>query len=170
MTSVAQRTRTRRTRAEILRAASIGRREDGKKRRVRNAAEAALPPCKQSALYRLQGALSRQQYEAGCRLRDDYLDHLDAKSGGIPSDGTTGGTDGIPHERLGRQADAWHRYCTAANAVDVTLRSCLIAVCAGDRHPADLARRMQVVTEAAIMLTLRRGLDSLARHYGRTGR
>jgi hypothetical protein len=169
MTSVAQRTTRRRTRAEILRAASIGRREDGKKRRIRNAAEAALPPCKQSALYRLQGALSRQQYDAGVRFRDDWLAHLDAKAGGIPSD-VHGSGDGIPTERLGRQAAAWHRYSTAANAVDAGLRSCIIAVCAGDRHPADLARRLQTVTEAAIMLTLRRGLDELDRFYRRRGR
>jgi hypothetical protein len=169
MTSVAQRTSRRRTRAEILRAASIGRRENGKKLRLRNAAEAALPPCKQSALYRLQGALSRQQYEAGCRLRDDWLDHLDAKAGGIPSD-VHGSGDGIPHERMLRQAAALGRYNAAANAVDAGLRSCIIAVCAGDRHPADLARRMQTVTEAAIMLTLRRGLDELDRFYRRVGR
>jgi hypothetical protein len=69
-----------------------------------------------------------------------------------------------------RQAAALGRYSTAANAVDAGLRSCIIAVCAGDRHPADLARRMQTVTEAAIMLTLRRGLDELDRFYRRAGR
>jgi hypothetical protein len=168
MTSVAQRTSRRRTRAEIARAAAIANRKEGAKRRVRNAEPAHLG--KQSALHRLQGALTRQQYEAGCHLRDDWLDHLDAKTGGIPSDGTTGGGSGIQHERLLWQGSSLHRYNAAAGAVDATHRSCVIAVCAGDRHPADLARRLGTITEAAIMLGLKRGLDQLCRHYGRVGR
>jgi hypothetical protein len=167
MTSVAQRTSRRRSRAEIARAAAIANRSEGAKRRVANAAP--QHPSKNSALYRLQGALSRQQYEAGCRLRDDWFDHLDAKCGGIRSD-FCGGDDGIPVERMRRQAAALHRYRAAAEAVDVTHRSCVIAVCAGDRFPADLARRLETITEAAIMLTLKRGLDELERHYRRMGR
>jgi hypothetical protein len=167
MTSVAQRISRRRSRAEIARAAAIANRAEGTKRRVRNAEPAHLG--KQSALYRLQGALSRQQYEAGCRLRDDWLDHMDTKVGGIRSD-FCGGDDGIPVERMHRQAAALHRYNAAAEAVDVTHRSCVIAICAGDRLPADLARRLETITEAAIMMRLKRGLDELERHYTRMGR
>jgi hypothetical protein len=167
MTSVAQRISRRRTRAEIARANAIANRESYHKRRT--AAAEAAAPAKNSALYRLQGALTRQQYEAGCRLRDDWLDHLDAKAGGIPSD-AHGGGGGIPHERMLRQGAALHRYNDAAEAVSREHRSCVIAVCAGDRLPADLARRLTTTTEAAIMLGLRRGLDMLCRHYGKAAR
>jgi hypothetical protein len=169
MTSVAQRTSRRRTRAEISRAAAIANRSEGAKRRVRNAEP--VHPSKNSALSRLQGALTRQQYEAGCRLRDDWLDHLDAKGARPQGEGyATGGGEGLPHERMHRQAQSLHRYNAAANAVDLTHRSCVIAVCAGDRYPADLARRLETITEAAIMLSLKRGLDQLCRHYTRMGR
>jgi tRNA(Met) C34 N-acetyltransferase TmcA len=171
MTSIAQRTRKRRSRAQGARANTrTNRPEDARlKQRLARAAENAVPG-KNSALHRLHNVLSREQYEAGCRLRDDWLDHLDAKSGGIPSDGSTGGSTGIPHERLLRQGAALARYNAAAGAVAKEYRSCVIAVCAGDRHPADLARRLETVTEAAIVLALRKGLDELWRHYQRTGR
>jgi hypothetical protein len=170
MTSVAQRTSRRRSRAEIARAAALANRSEGAKRRVANATP--QHPSKNSALYRLQGALSRQQYEAGCRLRDDWLDHLDVKAGGATgaARGELADGGGVPTDQLARQAQSLRNYNAAAGAVDVTHRSCVIAVCAGDRYPADLARRLETVTEAAIMLSLKRGLDELCRHYARMGR
>lgn len=174
MTSVAQRTRTRRTRAEIARAVALANRAEGAKRRARNTAEAAIVT-KQSALYRLQAALTRQQYEAGCRLRDDWLDHLDAKAGGVPSD-AHGSGDGIPHERMLRQGAALARYRAAAEALleaGVYPHNVTQMVCVKDSHPADMARRIPAtvgITEAAIMTALKQGLDALARFYGRLGR
>jgi hypothetical protein len=176
MTSVAQRIRSRRTRAEIARAAALANRAEGTKRRASNRAEAAIVT-KQSAIYRLQGALTRQQYEAGCRLRDDWLDHLDANAGGATAERRGQPTAGnIPHERLLRQVAALRRFEAAADALHkagVYIHNVTQSVCVLDSHPADMARRIPAalgITEAAIMQTLKRGLDALARFYGRMGR
>lgn len=142
------------------------RRFDPATRTARVMAKAApVETAKHSALHRLQQVLTRQQYEAGCRLRDDWLDHLDVKATGIPGD-AHGGGGGVPHERLLRQVGALANYREAVLCLPIETRGCVIAVCAGDRYPADLAARLGTVTEAAILLTLKRGLDELVRYYG----
>lgn len=168
MTSVAQRTRARKTRAEIKRANALRNRENGQKRRMANQA-ASSNAAKNSALSRLAGALTRQQYEAGCRLRDDWLEHQDVKAGAAPdADRGTGG--GVPHERLMRQVAALGQYRRALVAMSLPGRNCVIAVCVSDRMPAELSAKSEGrVAEATIMKGLREGLAELVRHYERCG-
>lgn len=143
------------------------RRFDPATRTARVMAKAApVETAKHSALHRLQQVLTRQQYEAGCRLRDDWLDHLDVKATGIPGD-AHGGGGGVPHERLLRQVKALASFREAQAALSLETMSPVTAVCTGDRMPAVLAAKSEGgLSEVEILLRLKRGLDELVRYYG----
>ena len=86
MSSIAQRTRKRRSRAQGARANTLANRpEDVRlKQRLARAAENAVP-AKNSALHRLHNALSREQYEAGQEGLNQYVQTIAAL---IPKDGS----------------------------------------------------------------------------------
>ncbi len=178
MSSIADRRRkaAAAARAERKRAAAIS----ATMRRNRAAALAEAeqsPPPKGSTLHRLHNQLTRRQYEAGCRFRDDWHDHLDCKVGDLNPDAGRHSTPGdIGHERLMRQGAsraAWDRASAyVLRETDGYVRNRVITVCIGGTHPEAMAKRLSSDTGtpehaalAGIIGQLKAGLDALGKHY-----
>jgi hypothetical protein len=71
-----------------------------------------------------------------------------------------GGGDGSAE----KQAEAWHAYCGACNAMGRRLAAVVVRVCCYD-EPAHTASRAQGNSKDAGLALLRAGLDELADHW-----
>jgi hypothetical protein len=180
MSSVADRRRKamQAARAERRRAAAISASTSSRQAAVRAEAEAERsPPPKGSVLHRLHKQLTRPQYEAGCRFRDDWHGGLDCKTGDPNPDQVRHATPGdIGHERLMRQGASRGAYDRASSALlretNNYIHTVAVVVCVRDDHPEAIARRAveffggpESERLTFVMLALKQGLDALARHY-----
>ena len=114
--------------------------------------------------YRYVGALDREQFDAGDRLRT-----LWERAGRRPR--VTGDIEGLDRgqpEMTDAQAEAWSRYVDATRALKPVERSVVIAVCC---HAVG-AERWASVHEVVVhlgLVRLKAALELLVRHWGLRG-
>lgn len=112
--------------------------------------------------YMRRDLIERREYDAGNKLY-----RLWRKSG---SPFTVVGTYGVEVRAGGdegaqeRQANAWHAYCGACNAIGRRLAAVVVRVCCYD-EPANQASKANGDSKDAGLALLRAGLDELADHW-----